>query len=75
MVQMTDKQYVKLSNMAEYQVPHKPKWYIGDCKDGHFVYNAFCPRCESELAEDDNFCPVCGQGIDWNIDREDEILC
>lgn len=55
----------------EKQIPKKPT-YDGDgyAPDGTFVWEEWiCPNCGSryELEYDEyNFCPLCGQAIDWS---------
>ena len=59
----------------EKQIPKKPT-YEGDgyAPDGTFVYDEWiCPCCENryELYYDDDYdyCPNCGQKIDWSNEK------
>lgn len=51
----------------EKQVPEIP--YMeedGYCPDGHAIWVYSCPRCEYDFEENEtNYCPRCGQAIDW----------
>ena len=57
----------------EKQIPKKPD-YEGDGfdEDGYLIYdNWICPNCGKhyEVDYDDyNFCPECGQALDWSDD-------
>ncbi len=61
----------------EKQLPKKPT-YEGDgyAPDGTFVYDTWeCPNCGEyyEVDYDDyDYCPKCGQRIDWSEDRRVE---
>ncbi len=56
----------------ERQIPKKPM-YEGDGYDdsGNLIYDTWiCPNCEKdhEVDYDDyDFCPNCGQAIDWRL--------
>jgi len=32
----------------------------------------YCPRCMNDLSGDEEFCPECGQELDWGEDEDDE---
>lgn len=73
MIKLTDEEYARLKEMADYQIPHKPVWDSDEYADGREVWDAHCPKCGAEMDEWYNFCPECGQNIDWSIDwSEDE---
>ena len=72
MVVLTDERYEGLVKMADYHLPHKPNWDSDGDADGHPVYDAYCPKCGSELDEGDKFCHECGQRIDWSEDKEEK---
>lgn len=69
MITLTDEEYARLKEMADYQIPRKPSWDSDGCADGHNVWDAYCPKCGAEIDECDNFCQVCGQSIDWGGDE------
>lgn len=52
------------------QKPEKPELYGDGYYNGELVYDEWvCPNCRStyELKFDDyNYCPNCGQRIDWS---------
>ena len=58
---------------TEKQIPKKPD-YEGDGfdEDGYLIYDTWiCPNCGKhyEVDYDDyNFCPECGQALDWSDD-------
>lgn len=58
----------------EKQIPTKPDLEGDGYADGHLVYDTWiCPCCEKhyEVDYDDyDYCPNCGQAIDWS--KEDE---
>lgn len=60
----------------EKQIP-KELSYEGDGYDdnGELIYDtAFCPSCEKEFevyyCEHSNYCPNCGQALDWSETSE-----
>ena len=61
-------------NALEKQIPKKPT-YEGDgyAPDGTFVFDEWiCPCCEKryEVDYDDyDYCPNCGQKIDWSDEK------
>ena len=72
MIKLTDEEYARLKEMADYQIPRKPEWYSDGCADDHIVeWEAYCPKCGAEIDECDNFCPACGQSIDWSYWKEE----
>lgn len=64
MITMTNEEYAKIKDMADYQVPHKPEWHSGS----YVVFGPYCPKCNVEIDESYTFCPECGQRIDWSED-------
>lgn len=48
-----------------YRIPKKP-----DYKQSRRQYIPICPTCDTEL-EEMEYCPVCGQAIDWGNEHED----
>ena len=54
----------------EKQIPKKPVYEGDGYSDGHLVYDTWiCPLCEKryEVDYDDyDYCPNCGQKIDWS---------
>ena len=40
----------------EKQIPKKPYWEYGGCH---------CKSCGLDVLSDEDFCPLCGQAIDW----------
>ena len=48
-------------------VPDKPEMESdGYCPDGNPVWDYLCPRCRYNFEENEtNYCPQCGQAIDW----------
>ena len=60
----------------ERQIPKKPM-YEGDCCDGsgRLIYDTWiCPNCEEDYEvdyDDYDFCPNCGQAIDWRKSDEE----
>ena len=57
----------------EKQIPKKPDFEADGYSDGQLVYDTWiCPNCEKhyEVDYDDyEYCPDCGQSIDWS-DKE-----
>lgn len=50
----------------ENQVPKKPYKSYGMTVNGYPYYKCVCNDCEYALDEyKDDFCPNCGQAIDW----------
>lgn len=63
----------------ERQIPKKPMYEVDDYDayddSGSLIYDTWiCPQCESryEVGYDDyDFCPNCGQAIDWRKSDEE----
>ena len=57
-------------------IPKVPNVYGDGCSDGEIVYDMWeCPRCGTSFEieyEKHDYCPNCGQAIDWSDYREDE---
>ena len=62
----------------EKQIPNKPT-FEGDgyAPDGSFVWDEWiCPNCDKRYEvdyEEYDFCPNCGQAIDWSADEEENV--
>ena len=58
----------------EKQIPKKPIYQGDGYYDGELVYDTwFCPNCDAgyEVGTDEyNYCPNCGQAIDWSEESE-----
>lgn len=58
----------------EKQIPKKPDVEGDGYADGHLVYDTWiCPNCEEHYEIDyDNYdyCPKCGQKLDWSSSYE-----
>ena len=56
------------------QIPKKPIYQGDGYYDGELVYDTwFCPNCDAgyEVGTDEyNYCPNCGQAIDWSEEGE-----
>lgn len=53
----------------EKQVPQKPNWEGDGYSHGEMIYDTwYCPNCDMSYEEDENYnyCPSCGQAIDWS---------
>lgn len=55
----------------EKQIPKKPMLEgDGYCPEGNLVYDTwFCPNCDKDYEvdyDDFDYCPNCGQHIDWS---------
>lgn len=69
------KDWKVLKELVDKATPKKPKikafneaepW---DCAD-YFVERNACPACERKMINKSDFCPNCGQAIDWSTDDE-----
>ena len=50
----------------EKQVPKKPNQIHDVYENGHPYYEYVCDECGNVIDEyEDDFCPNCGQAIDW----------
>ena len=65
------RQLETLQELVDKVTPKKPKirafneaepW---DCAD-HFVERNACPACERKMTNKSNYCPCCGQALDWS---------
>ena len=61
---------------VEKQIPKKPEYYGDGYSDGKLVYDyAKCPVCGRDDFEHGinnwgcNYCPDCGQALDWSDNR------
>lgn len=70
MITLTEEEYARLKEMADYQIPRKPEWYHARYAYDHIVeWEASCPKCGNELDEGNKVCHECGQRIDWSEDE------
>ena len=62
----------KFPNILAMRVPTSPELVGDGYSDGEIVYDTWiCPNCKQEYEveyEHYNFCPYCGQCIDWDIE-------
>ncbi len=64
-----------IDEALEKQIPKKPDIY-GDGYDdnGNLIYDTYdCPNCEKSYEMDYekyDYCPSCGQAIDWSEENE-----
>lgn len=60
----------------EKQIPTKPTLEGDGYADGHLIYDTWiCPNCGKDYEvdyEEYDYCPNCGQHIDWKNIWEDE---
>lgn len=66
-----------LLQLIERDTPRTPEYVaFGDDEEGKPVYDtAYCPNCHHEFETDydeSNFCPDCGQRLDWTRVEEEE---
>ena len=58
----------------EKQVPRSPIFEGDGYSDGEMVYDRwYCPRCNMDYDaeyEKHDYCPICGQSIDWSSNNE-----
>ena len=61
----------------EKQIPKKPILEADGYADGELVYDTwYCPNCDKSYEVDYDsydFCPNCGQAIDWSDEDENRI--
>ena len=66
--------YGTLKELVNKAIPKKPKrdrlYY--NCRNGEcdktFIYH--CPVCNFSSVEDMNYCPKCGQALDWSGEND-----
>lgn len=62
----------RIIEALEKQIPKKPDFEGDGYADGQLVYDTWiCPHCEKKYEvdyEEYDFCPNCGQAIDWSED-------
>lgn len=60
----------------EKQIPKKPDLEGDGYADGEMVYDIWiCPACGEKFEieyDQDDYCPNCGQHIDWSKEREEQ---
>ena len=63
-----------IDEAVERQIPKKPIYQADGYSDGELVYDTWlCPNCDTayEVDIDEyNYCPNCGQAIDWSEEGE-----
>ena len=69
-IELLKNNYPKTCKMVEKQTAKRPDYEGDGYADGHLVYDTWiCPCCGKhyEIDYDDyDFCPACGQCIDWS---------
>ena len=66
-----DRNLEVLEELAERATPKKPvkkkfnEATMWDCAD-YFVERNACPACERKMINKSDFCPECGQALDWS---------
>ena len=67
--------FKSLIEAREKQTPKQPCLEGDGYADGHLVYNTWiCPCCGKHYEVDYekyDYCPNCGQAIDWSMENED----
>ena len=72
MITLTDEEYEKLKELADYQIPKKLK-VVYECSTHLRIRENHCPTYGVCLDERlDKFCFQCGQKIDWSEDKEEK---
>ncbi len=58
----------KLIEAARFRIKRKPKKVLlHNPRKSCFEYGRVCDRCKREVIQmTDNYCPSCGQAIDWS---------
>ena len=63
-----DKNLEVLEELVERATPKKLKgWTVGRFLNRGIEFN--CPTCDTVHHNKFNFCPCCGQAIDWSTDK------
>lgn len=63
----------KIAGWLEKQIKMKPYMESDGDADGHPVWDYYCPTCNYAFEEEQpNYCPECGQRIDWTDELEEE---
>lgn len=59
-----------IASIVEKEIPKKPDFIIDGYVDGHPIYDRWnCPSCGTIYdiySSDYDYCPNCGQRIDWS---------
>ena len=58
----------KICEAIEKQIRKRVYLVSDGYADGYPVWEEYCPACDSELdgCSDYDFCPYCGQALDWS---------
>ena len=57
----------KLIGAARYRIKRAPKTRYYENQSSGNDYKPFCSRCGSRVFDiSDNYCPECGQALDWS---------
>uniref|UniRef100_UPI004056FD8C hypothetical protein n=1 Tax=Acetatifactor sp. TaxID=1872090 RepID=UPI004056FD8C len=82
-MQMKLKEYQDVGTVEEFKAlkkknePKRADLFGDGYADGHLVYDTYkCPNCEKEYEleyEEYDFCPNCGQHIDWKAVQNEQI--
>nr|DAU01886.1 MAG TPA: zinc-ribbon containing domain protein [Caudoviricetes sp.] len=71
MIKLTDEEYEKLKELADYQIPKKSK-VVYECSTHLRIRENRCPTCGTCLDKRwDKYCFQCGQRIDWSDWKEE----
>lgn len=71
---LCSEQAKELAELKELRTPKKPTYEGDGYSDGQMVYDTWiCPCCDTEYEVDYDeydYCPNCGQKIDWSGENE-----
>lgn len=73
---LTPEEVISLAETTKKQIPRRPQYTADGYWNGELVYDTWiCPNCSKAYEVDiDNYdyCPNCGQRIDWEEDDVNE---